>query len=528
MKSLALLTMMGLASAETISVWVQDRRVVREELHTLDAGATAVAEFADTLNQTGWGILDVNTRPSKGWSDADQAYGAGYAEGRLTAPRIWEHFQNMYQSHYGDLTKEEITKVNDWLVEQYTWTKTQAKMNEGDVFWDQVANVMHQFDGLVDGYANTSMSALNQADFLMLNGDGDLFQIVPAVVPRKVYQFDTMTNDEAEDTLAKMGKCSSIIKTTGDFSDLFMGHSSWYTYSATNRIFKHYQMGYEADVPGKKVSFSSYPGYLESLDDFYMMSSGLGMVQTSINFANSSFYSYVKPQSLLAWQRVRTAHVVASTGEEWHAAVSRSHSGTYCNQYMIVNYNLFEAGKPLKPGTLWVMEEIPGQLPGADLTDVLSYGYWPSYNVPYFPQIYAQSGLPELALRGVPSASYQTAPRAKVFRRDADKVTSLGTYEDILRYNAYKTDPYSGGSPCGQICCRGDLGEKGSPFGCYDTKVTNSSLFKTMSARIVNGPTHGGKDDLPVYSWSAFESQSHVGLPPVYNFSWVHVTPKTL
>ena len=532
MKLLPLLAVVGVASAETISVWVENQRVMKEELNTLAADATTVAEFSNTLNQTGWGILDVNTRQGQRWTDADQAYGSGYAEGRLTAPRIWEHFQNMYKSHYGDLTKEEIQKVNNWLLEQYDWTKTQSKMNHGDTFWDQIANIMFQFDGLLDGYTNATKSSglpsLTRADFLMLNGDGDLFQIVPAVVPRKVFNFTTMTNDEAEHTLAAMGKCSSIIKVTGDFSDLFMGHSSWYTYTATNRIFKHYNMGYAADVPGKKVSFSSYPGYLESLDDFYMMSSGLGMVQTSINFANSSFYSYVKPQSLLAWQRVRTAHVVASTGEEWHAAVSKSHSGTYCNQYMVIDFKLFEAGKPLKPGTLWVMEEIPGQLPGADMTEVLSYGYWPSYNVPYFPQIYMQSGLPELALRGVPSASYQTAPRAKIFRRDADTVTDLQTYEDILRYNAYKSDPYSGGSPCGQICCRGDLGQGGSPFGCYDTKVTNSSLFKTMSARIINGPTHGGEDNLPVFSWKNFESASHVGLPPAYNFSWVHVTPKTL
>ena len=311
---------------------------------------------------------------------------------------------------------------------------------------------------------------------------------------------------------------------TGNFSDLFMGHSSWYTYTATNRIFKHYSFEYKSsNVAAQKVSFSSYPGYLESLDDFYMMSSGLGMVQTSISFSNHSFYDLVKPESLLAWQRVRAAHVVAKTGEEWHRAVSVAHSGTYCNQYMIVDYNKFTPGKPLEEGTLWVIEEIPGQIPGADLTEVLSYGYWPSYNVPYFKQVYETSGMSALAARGVPSADYQTAPRAKIFRRDADKVVDLDSYKAILRYNEYKSDPYATG-PCDAICCRGDL-EGGSPFGCYDTKVTHHGMFQELTAHAVNGPTRGGADDLPAFSWDQFATERPVGLPNTYNFSFIETKP---
>lgn len=38
-----------------------------------------------------------------------------------------------------------------------------------------------------------------------------------------------------------------------------------------------------------------------------MMDSGLGMVQTSNGVMNNSLLELVKPQSLLAWQRVRVA-----------------------------------------------------------------------------------------------------------------------------------------------------------------------------------------------------------------------------
>ena len=41
-----------------------------------------------------------------------------------------------------------------------------------------------------------------------------------------------------------------------------------------NRIFKFYEFAFKAKSGANRISFSSYPGYLESLDDFYMMDSG--------------------------------------------------------------------------------------------------------------------------------------------------------------------------------------------------------------------------------------------------------------
>ena len=41
----------------------------------------------------------------------------------------------------------------------------------------------------------------------------------------------------------------------------------------------------------------------------------------------------------------------------------------------------------------------------------------------------------------------------------------------IMRYNNYKNDSYSLGSPMNAICSRGDLLDPPEAGGCYDTKV---------------------------------------------------------
>ena len=125
---------------------------------------------------------------------------------------------------------------------------------------------------------------------------------------------------------------------------------------------KYYTFDWHAPAAAKTVSFSSYPGYLESLDDFYMMSSGLGtsccinafhhsvylplvstrmsqsadithvlmllpsnippgMTQTSNGIMNNSLLDLITPKSLLAWQRVRVASAFSATAEQWSLVI---------------------------------------------------------------------------------------------------------------------------------------------------------------------------------------------------------------
>jgi len=70
----------------------------------------------------------------------------------------------------------------------------------------------------------------------------------------------------------------------------------------------------------------------------------------------------------------------------------------------------------------------------------------------------------------------QTAPRANIFRRDQSTAHDLASFKHLMRYNDWRHDPLSQGSPFASICGRGDLAPEGADFGpvlkgCYDSKV---------------------------------------------------------
>uniref|UniRef100_A0A7S2S049 Phospholipase B-like n=1 Tax=Mucochytrium quahogii TaxID=96639 RepID=A0A7S2S049_9STRA len=428
--------------------------------------------------------------------------------------------------------------IRGWMDTQEAWSRKKVSESNGnDAFFRHVGYVLRQFDGLEAGYrANKNVPVLDHWAFQMLNGVGDMFDILPTVDEDHRTDWASMTKEDIIREHSKAGHCSAMIKLTGNFSDLFIGHSSWWTFSNTNRIFKHYHFDYnDNSTAARKISFSSYPGFLESLDDFYMLGSGLAWTQTTNPVIDHSVYKHVKPESLLAWQRVRVASAMAHTGKEWYQALKREYSGTYENQYMVVDFNLYKPNQPIADNTLWVIEEMPGLVVGRDQTSKLRLGYWPSYNVPYYREIFKRSGYVDMEKKHGNFFTYSLAPRGELFRRDQGEVSDLKSFEDLMRSNDYKTDPYSFDgkveNPLYAICSRGDLSLNGSePTGCYDTKVSSYNFgVLEQKAQIINGPTsrYSG-NNLPAFTWDEFPERPHMGLPHVYEFDFIVTKPASV
>lgn len=178
-------------------------------------------------------------------------------------------------------------------------------------------------------------------------------------------------------------------------------------------------------------------GFLESLDDFYILSSGLILLQTTNSVYNKTLLKLVVPETLLAWQRVRVANMMAEGGKDWAEIFSKYNSGkwfcslilrhalafslpvvnqlraltsypaeaalhvalvspnilgTYNNQYMVLDLKRVKLNKSLDEGTLFIVEQVPTYVEYSEQTNVLRKGTffllcqeWVSILVAWFP-----------------------------------------------------------------------------------------------------------------------------------------------
>nr|CAD7576321.1 unnamed protein product [Timema californicum] len=530
---------------------------------------TATLKFENTVNLTGWAALELETNDR--YSDEVQAYSAGFLEGFTTADVIYMHWYNTMNGFCEGRT-ETCRSVQDHLDKNRDWVD-QMVVDYGDhqPYWHQasvgaVKLIYRQLDGLHAGYkrakGNTSQM-LSYNDLLWLNIQGDLEDLMEALDTSPGVKLPLVLRGR------KGASCSALIKLLDDSSDLYTGQDTWSSLQSMLRVLKKYNFGFRRlgdqnfTVPGRSVSFSSYPGTILSNDDFYITSAGLVTQETTIGNSNASLWSHVKPVGqVLEFARVLVANRLGHCGRSWSKIFSLYNSGTYNNQWMIVDYNRFKPGtkrSQLKDNLLWVLEQIPGyiklanalvvlgstaedgeievRISAADKTDVLrNQSYWPSYNAAYFPEVFNLSGVPVLVEKYGDWFTYDRTPRARIFRRDHVKVRDIQSMMSLMRYSDYQHDNLSRCDECTPkqnaeniIACRSDLNPANGtyPFQSLghrshvatDSKVTGSSLVLNLQFWAVSGPPHGGST--PVFDWSTSDfgdSTPHLGHPVRWEF----------
>ena len=222
-------------------------------------------------------------------------------------------------------------------------------------------NVLAQFEGILAGinYGAQQNQSMTFVELLLLEAAGDLYDIIPAVDPAAFdLHVGRLSSAEFFDKWHDRISCSALIRVPADLSDVFVGHTTWTSYQNMLRIYKNYDLGGGA----YQSSHSSKPGVIYSKDDFYMLKRhNLVVMETTNGVLNDKLYELVTPQSLLTWQRVPVANALCTSGREWTDTFARFNSGTYANQWMVLDMKLFVPGAgPALTDFLWIVEVAPG------------------------------------------------------------------------------------------------------------------------------------------------------------------------
>ena len=484
----------------------------------------ATAFYTPGLSETGWDFLSITTNNL--FNDELQAEGAGRLEAALTKERIYNHYLNMLSTAgpLSDYATEFFKKQEEYILSK------KSEYNENPIFYNAYLLYL-QFKGLREQYNEEveESKKIDPIDFNVMNSFGDVMDIRKK---KDKTNFDAMDKEEMYQYFILNNHCSAMFKLKYDLSDIFFGHNSWYYLNMMTRIFKEYNLNFNHDsVKTHNVMFSSYPGSIVSNDDFYFTSKGLVVIETTNSVYNQSAFDLITEESLLCWQRVQISNRMSTSAKEWTEIFSKYNSGTYNNQYMILDTKKIEFGNYTKIGenVLMIIEQIPGYLEINDVSDHLKFGYWPSYNVPYGKNVSKRSNI-EQTIKSKPERNmklyneYNSCSRANIMRRDHNKIIDIDTFKQFMQYNNYSTDPFSEGNPGESIASRYDLRkERPTCYGAFDTKLSSVKEIKKSPQKTIYLYSGATKQVEPLFSFNsnACINVTHLGIPDVPNNDWI-------
>ena len=492
------------------------------------------ATYIIKIEEDGFTYLTLTSNPD--YPDSVQAYSAGYLEGFMTYKQINQSFINQYV--------EDIIPTGDvknFLVDNFNYVMKMIEKNLNDTYWYQAGLLVYQIKGMEDGYLGLPAKVSQTIDPM------GLFWIYN-------WYLTELTDIQMKYARGKStmgsGSCSAMIRYTGD--DLFAAHVTWSDYSTMLRTLKKYNLKFKMNptsndkIPGHEILESSYPGIVHSVDDYYVTNEKLVIIETTNDIQNDTLYNFIVPNgSVPYFLRVSLANRLSKSGLDWTKYFAMYNSGTYNNQWMVVDYKKFAPHTPIGPGTLYVLEQMPGFVVTKDMSESLELDLnaWVSYNIPAFTETQEKNNYTAYINEYGPFFSHDHCPRANIFRRELTKVVDLNSSIALMRYNDYQNDPYAKAN-CTPLAYSAENGisarcelnpptqnckiaaEGSRCHGATDLKIVGMSLVKSMQMIAISGPTHEQQEP---FDWSkqngtACSNRLHEGHPTTFAFDPVLVS----
>jgi len=464
-----------------------------------------------------------------------------------------------------------------------------------DPYWKHTRYVLFQMWGVCDGYNHAAATfgthKLALEDLIVLNTGGELAELIEAYTPKarsdrasaqsfaavqsagnpsflqrnsvrarvseqnlkvrrsraavaanhnlmvgsNATKEDLLDDAHWEKLVSETGHCSALVKLTTDNRDLIVGHTTWDDYSRMTRIYKYYNFHLDgADTMATKIGFSSYPGLVSSTDNYYIMSSGLQVMDTSIEILNPFIWDKVEDfpmhPHIPNFVHLMVTNRLAKSGAHWTRLMATQNTGTQTSQWMVIDWNRFKANKVVPDETFWVLEAVPGMTHAADMSHHLrDNGYWPSFNRPYFDDIREATGFATAQKTKGAIYSWLNNPRAKIFRAMQGNANNLAEVRLIMTRNFYPLTGVMPLEPGHEISARMDLSPTMAiPNGGIDAKISNHCMAPRLQAQTISSPAHSA---IAPFSWKTakgletFPGFPHEGLPDVWNFEWIQQSP---
>jgi len=419
-------------------------------------------------------------------------------------------YENIFNV-YSDLSSFFVSNYSEQIINyqntQLSWINSQISANPQDLWWQLVNATVAELQGMYQGYLNATNG--NQSMYLTWT---QFYSIT--------YQFEfgdvaTSFSDAAEQNI-EHEHCSFLLRLTNE--SLFVSHTTWDNFVGIYKTYKvlDYYL-WNPMVTTGRMTYSSFPGSLPSGDDWYILDNNIVVTETTIVSDNASLYEWIHPDSVPYWIRINVANMVYQNQSQWAEVYFTQRSGTYNNQWLVVDFNNYWHAKnniSAAQNIIWMVEEFYSLTSAQDVTQelLIPQGYVASYNVPYNQTLWNVSENP---------TTYTNDPRAILFAKYAPGIQTIQQHQYTMRLNNISDT----GDYCQAIAARCDLQTNSSfPFGACDCKVTSDFFVGQHQALIIDGPT---SETVPPFNWEDWPQyqNNRVGMPSFYNFSWVFLDP---
>jgi hypothetical protein len=128
-------------------------------------------------------------------------------------------------------------------------------------------------------------------------------------------------------------------------------------------------------------------------------------------------------------------------GQSWTEQFARKNSGTYNNEYVVVDTKKWVAGQPVQRDLVWMIEQMPGFTKSRDVSEEFARKtYFEGISTPRFPEIWNLSDYPGEMMRFPEKAdfwSFDGQIREKLIVRDAPTIGTDERFKEFMQYNDY-------------------------------------------------------------------------------------------